>query len=142
NRNFVPRWIDKFGLNDKITFTGKITMDRLISLYSKTQIALSPSLYEGFGFPAAEAMACELPVIAASGGALPEVIGEHMKTGYLVPPRDPQALADAIDFLIENPKLREKMGKEARKRVLHTFTWENAGREMEAVYREAIDAHS
>jgi len=142
NRNFVPRWIDKFGLNDKITFTGKITMDRLISLYSKTQIALSPSLYEGFGFPAAEAMACELPVIAATGGALPEVIGEHMKTGYLVPPRDPQALADAIDFLIENPKLREKMGKEARKRVLHTFTWENAGREMEAVYREAIDAHS
>ena len=142
NRNFVPRWIDKFGLNDRITFTGKITLERLVELYSKTQIALSPSLYEGFGFPAAEAMACELPVIAASGGALPEVVGEHMKTGYLVPPRDPQALAHAIDFLIDNPELRVKMGKEARKRVLNTFTWENAAREMEAVYREAIDAHS
>lgn len=141
NRNYVPRWIDKFNLNEQITFTGKIPLDKLVQLYAQTQIALCPSLYEGFGFPAAEAMACELPVIASTGGALPEVVGQHMKTGILVPPRDPYALAEAIDFLIENPDIRNRIGKAARQRVLKTFTWENAARQMVNVYQEAIDAY-
>ena len=141
NRNYVPKWIDKFNLNDRITFTGKIPLDKLVQLYAQTQIALCPSLYEGFGFPAAEAMACELPVIAATGGALPEVVGQHMKTGILVPPRDPYALAEAIDYLIEHPQVRERIGKAARERVLKTFTWENAAKQMVKVYQEAIDAH-
>ena len=141
NRNYVPKWIDKFNLNDRITFTGKIPLDKLVKLYAQTQIALCPSLYEGFGFPAAEAMACELPVIAATGGALPEVVGQHMKTGILVPPRDPYALAEAIDYLIEHPQVRDRIGKAARERVLKTFTWENAAKQMVKVYQEAIDAH-
>ncbi|MGQ9842780.1 MAG: glycosyltransferase family 4 protein [Spirochaetota bacterium] len=141
NRNYVPKWIDKFNLNDRITFTGKIPLDKLVQLYAQTQIALCPSLYEGFGFPAAEAMACKLPVIAATGGALPEVVGQHMKTGILVPPRDPYALAEAIDYLIEHPQLRERIGKAARDRVLKTFTWENAAKQMVTVYQEAIDAY-
>ena len=141
NRNYVPKWIDKFNLNDRITFTGKIPLDKLVKLYAQTQIALCPSLYEGFGFPAAEAMACELPVIAATGGALPEVVGQHMKTGILVPPRDPYALAEAIDYLIEHPQVRDRIGKAARERVLKTFTWENAAKQMVKVYQEAIDAY-
>ncbi|MCX8124504.1 MAG: glycosyltransferase family 4 protein [Spirochaetes bacterium] len=141
NRNYVPKWIDKFDLNDRITFTGKIPLDKLVKLYAETQIALCPSLYEGFGFPAAEAMACELPVIAATGGALPEVVGQHMKTGILVPPRDPYALAQAIDYLIDHPEVRLRIGKAARQRVLKTFTWENAAKEMVKVYQEAIDAY-
>jgi len=141
NRKYVPKWIDRFGINDRVTFTGKIPIEKLIRLYSETEIAVSPSLYEGFGFPAAEAMACELPVIAATGGALPEVVGEHMKTGYLVPPRDAQALATAIDYLIENPRIREEMGKRARKRVLEMFTWENAAKEMVQEYEEVIHAY-
>ncbi len=141
NRNYVPRWIDKFGIQDRVTFTGKIPIEKLVELYSETEIAVCPSLYEGFGFPAAEAMACEVPVIAATGGALPEVVGEHMKTGYLVPPRDPEALAAGIDFLMDDPKLRVKMGKAARKRVLEKFTWENAAKEMVSVYEEVIRAN-
>ncbi len=142
NRNYMPRWIYKFGIHDRVTFTGKIPLEKLVELYSQTEIAVCPSLYEGFGFPAAEAMACEVPVIAATGGALPEVVGEHMKTGYLVPPRDPEALANAIDFLLDNPKLRKDMGKAARARVLKKFTWENAAREMVDVYGEVIRAYS
>jgi len=80
-------------------------------------------------------------VIASTGGALPEVVGQHMKTGILVPPRDPYALAEAIDFLIENPDIRNRIGKAARQRVLKTFTWENAARQMVNVYQEAIDAY-
>jgi len=141
NRRFVPHWIDKFGINDRITFTGKITTERLVELYSEHEIAVSPSIYEGFGFPAAEAMACELPVIASDGGALPEVVGEHLKTAYVVPTRDPEALAAGIDYLIDNPAKRIAMGKAGRKRVLETFTWENAAKEMVDVYEEVIRAY-
>ena len=141
NRNYVPRWIDKFDLNGSVKFTGKIPMDRLIQLYSETEIAVCPSLYEGFGFPAAEAMACELPVISSTGGALPEVVGEHMKTGYFVEPRDSAAIAEGIDYLLENEDVRRRMGKAARKRILSVFTWENAAREMETIYEETINAY-
>ncbi len=141
NRRFVPHWIDKFGINDRVTFMGKITNEKLVELYNRSEIALSPSLYEGFGFPAAEAMACELPVIASTAGALPEVVGEHMETAMVVPPRDPQAIADAIDYLVENPDRRRAIGKAARRRVLETFTWENAAREMVKVYGEVICAY-
>jgi len=141
NRRFVPHWIDKFGINDRITFAGKVTNEKLVELYNRAEIALSPSLYEGFGFPAAEAMACELPVIASTAGALPEVVGGHMETAMVVPPRDPQAIADAIDYLVEHPAKRIEMGRAARKRVLATFTWENAAKEMVKVYQEVIRAY-
>lgn len=141
NRTYVTKWIDNFKLNDRIHFTGKIPGEKLLELYSQNQVAVSPSLYEGFGFPAAEAMACELPLISSDGGALPEVVGEHMKTGYVVKARDPFGLAKAIDYLMDNPEVREKMGKAARKRVRQVFTWENAAREMVKVYQEVIDAY-
>jgi len=141
NRSSVPRLIDKLGLNGRVTFTGKIPIESLIKLYSQNEIAVLPSLYEGFGFPAAEAMACELPVITTTAGALPEVVGEHMKTGFLVPPRDPAAIAGGIDFLLENPDVRKKMGKDARKRVLEIFTWKNAAGELVKLYDEAINAY-
>ena len=96
---------------------------------------------KGSAFPAAEAMACELPVLTTTAGALPEVVGEHMKTGYLVPPRDAGAIAEGIDFLLDNPDLRKEMGKAARKRVLEIFTWENAAHELVTMYEEVINAH-
>ncbi len=141
NRDHVQRLIKKFNIKDRVTFTGKIPLDTLVKLYSETEVAVCPSLYEGFGFPAAEAMACELPVISTTAGALPEVVGEHMETGYLVPPRDSEALASAIDYMIENPGLREKIGKAARKRILDVFTWGNATKEMVKVYEEVIGAN-
>ena len=140
-RSFVPKWISKFNLNDRIIFTGKISIQELLTLYSQTEIAINPSLYEGFGFPVAEAMACALPVISSTGGALPEVVGEHLQTGYLVPPRDAKALADGIDFLIENPNLRKKMGLAAKERILKTFTWEKAAKLLEKSYQEVINAY-
>lgn len=141
NRNIVPELIDSLGLNKRITFTGKIPLERLIQLYAEHEIAVSPSIYEGFGFPAAEAMACELPVIAARGGALPEVVGDHGDTGYLVPPRDPGALARAMDELLDDREGRIRMAKKARQRVLSIFTWEKAARDLVDIYRKVIDAH-
>jgi glycosyltransferase involved in cell wall biosynthesis len=129
------------GLEHRVSVTGKIEQKELVHLYASSQIAVVPSLYEGFGFPAAEAMACELPVVASTAGALPEVVGRNHEAGILVPPRDPVALALAIGQLLKDPKRCLSMGKAGRQRVLRTFTWERAAEQLVEVYREFIDAH-
>ncbi len=139
-RSFAPLLTEKYNIAHRVHFTGKIEPGELVRLYCEAEIAVVPSLYEGFGFPAAEAMACELPVVSTTAGALPEVVGDD-GAGILVPPRDPSALAQGIRRLFADPALRLNMGKAARQRVLKLFTWENAARQMVDVYREAIDAH-
>ncbi len=140
HRLFAPLLTDSYKIGHRVRFTGKIGPGELVRLYGSAEVAVVPSLYEGFGFPAAEAMACELPVVACNAGALPEVVGDN-GTGVLVPPRDAQALARAVQTLLGSPELRRKMGRAARRRVLELFTWENAARQMVEVYREAVDAH-
>ena len=139
-RSFAPLLTEKYRMNHRVHFTGKIGPGELVHLYCRAEIAVVPSLYEGFGFPAAEAMACELPVVACTAGALPEVVGDD-GAGILVPPRNAQALAQAIKRLLKDPELRQQMGRAARRRVLDLFTWENAARQMVDVYQEVIDAH-
>ncbi len=139
-RSFAPLLTEKYRMNHRVHFTGKIGPGELVRLYCTAEIAVVPSLYEGFGFPAAEAMACELPVVACTAGALPEVVGND-GAGILVPPRNAQALAQAIKRLLKDPELRQQMGRAARRRVLDLFTWENAARKMVDVYQEVIDAH-
>ncbi len=139
-RSFAPLLTGKYGIDHRVHFTGKIGPGELVQRYCSAEIAVVPSLYEGFGFPAAEAMACELPVVACTAGALPEVVGDD-GAGILVPPRDARALAQAIKRLLKDPERRQQMGHAARRRVLDLFTWENAARQMVDVYREVIDAH-
>jgi glycosyltransferase involved in cell wall biosynthesis len=131
---------EKYGIVHRVHFTGKIGPGDLVRLYCSAEIAVVPSLYEGFGFPAAEAMACELPVVCSTAGALPEVVGDD-GAGILVPPRNAPALGQAIHRLLEDPDLRRQMGQAGRRRVTTLFTWKTAARQMVEVYREAIDAH-
>ncbi len=139
-RSFAPMLVEKYKVGRRVFFTGKIGPGDLVRLYGSAEIAVVPSLYEGFGFPAAEAMSCELPVVSSTAGALPEVVGND-GAGILVPARDAPALAKAIRRLLEDPRLRRQMGQAGRRRVVNLFTWENAARQMVEVYREAIDAH-
>jgi glycosyltransferase involved in cell wall biosynthesis len=139
-RSFAPMLVEKYKVGRRVFFTGKIGPGDLVRLYGSAEIAVVPSLYEGFGFPAAEAMSCELPVVSSTAGALPEVVGND-GAGILVPARDGPALAKAIRRLLEDPELRRQMGQAGRRRVVNLFTWENAARQMVEVYREAIDAH-
>jgi glycosyltransferase involved in cell wall biosynthesis len=139
-RSFAPMLVEKYKVGRRVFFTGKIGPGDLVRLYGSSEIAVVPSLYEGFGFPAAEAMSCELPVVSSTAGALPEVVGND-GAGILVPARDGPALAKAIRRLLEDPELRRQMGQAGRRRVVNLFTWENAARQMVEVYREAIDAH-
>ncbi len=134
--------VREHGLEDSVTFTGRISHDELVKQYGASQVAVVPSLYEGFGFPAGEAMACGLPVISSTAGALPEVVGPDGEAGLLVPPGDPVALAAALKRLMQDEELRRRMGVAARRRVETHFNWEQAAKKTVAVYEELVaDAH-
>lgn len=132
--------IKKYGLQDMVSFTGRLTTEELVSHYSAAEVAITPSVYEGFGLPAAEAMACEVPVIATTAGALPEVVSQG-ETGILVPPQDPYALASAIKRFLEDESMRRRMGGEGRRWVEKHFSWPEATRKMLQVYEEVLSRH-
>lgn len=138
----LPGWardaIQRLGIAHQITFTSQVTPDELAACYAQAEVAVFPSLFEGFGLPAAEAMACGLPVVAAHGGGLPEVVGN---SGLVVPTRDPKALAQAIDHLLANPEARAGLGQAARKRAESAFRWETAAQKLAGFYQEMIHAH-
>jgi len=131
----IYKHLKKFGIEDKIEFTGKVTNDELVRHYNESEIAVVPSLYEGFGFPAAEAMSCGVPVISSDGGALPEVVGD---AGIIVPARDGFALADALNGLFSNRKKLKEMGKLGIERVKTHFNWQNSVNQMIDVYSKFI----
>jgi glycosyltransferase involved in cell wall biosynthesis len=83
-------------------------------------------------------MACGVPIIATTGGALPEVVGD---AGVLVPPADVEALRNAILDLLANPEKRHRLGEAGLIRVRNNLTWEKAAKDTVEVYREAMDAH-
>jgi glycosyltransferase involved in cell wall biosynthesis len=134
---YAPRLVQEHGLEDRVTFTGRLEVDELVRRYSVSEIAVTASVYEGFGLPCAEAMSCSTPVIATRAGALPEVVGDD-GAGVLVPPRDPVALAGEMRRLLEDRPLRQRMGEAARKRIEEAFSWEVAAKRTLEVYEEVL----
>jgi glycosyltransferase involved in cell wall biosynthesis len=132
----IKKLVAELGIGDIVCFTGRIKNEEFADYYSKATIAVVPSLYEGFGLPAAEAMACGVPLISTNGGALPEVVGD---AGIIVEPADSVALAKEIIFLLNNADQRKKMAKAGIERVDAIFNWSKAAGDMVDVYREAID---
>ncbi|MBN2398530.1 MAG: glycosyltransferase family 4 protein, partial [Deltaproteobacteria bacterium] len=130
--------VGKLGIRDCVRFTGRIEYEEFASYYARATMAVIPSLYEGFGMPAGEAMACGVPVISTVGGALPEVVGD---AGVLVPTADSGALEEAIVSLLDDPERRRRLGEAGLNRVKGAFTWKHAAQKTVDVYREAIDAH-
>ncbi len=120
----VDKAITRLGLDDIVHCVSGISDDELAQQYGEAEVAVVPSLYEGFSLPAIEAMACGVAVVATTGGALPEVVGTDGETGLLVEPNDPSALALAIGRLLDDPDLREQLGRAGRERILHRFTWQ------------------
>ena len=135
---YPSRLVREYGLAERVNFTGRISSEDLVRRYSAAEVAVVPSLYEGFGFPAAEAMSCQVPVIATRAGALPEVTGEDGEVGMLVPPADADALAAAIKRLLSDELLRKRMGEAGRKRVERNFTWRQAAKKTVEVYQELM----
>ena len=127
------------GIERRVRFLGKLDEEALVDAYASASVAVVPSRYEGFGFPAAEAMACEAPVVAYDTGALPEVIGTDGAAGRLVPAGDEEALATAISCYLDDPLAAARAGAAGRERVLRRFDWDRAARETAALYEETRD---
>ncbi|MDA3897855.1 MAG: glycosyltransferase family 4 protein [Desulfobacteraceae bacterium] len=132
----ILRQIKKLGIGSFVTFTGRISYEEFVRQYAIATVAVIPSVYEGFGLPAGEAMACGVPVISTTGGALPEVVGD---AGILVPPADPEALTKAITDVLNNPDLAAKLSKAGYQRVQNHLTWNAAARKTAEAYRRAIN---
>jgi len=130
----VAAAIERLGLADIVTTIAGVSDEELARLYGEAQVAVVPSLYEGFSLPAIEAMACGVPVVATTGGALPEVVGESGTTGLLVEPNNPDALVAAIRQLLDDPALRTRLGENGRERVIARFTWQVTARGTAACY--------
>lgn len=131
HRKITNRAIDTLGVRSRIIFAGTATDSELVRLYSEASVAVVPSVYEGFGFPAAEAMSCGVPVIASDGGALPEVVGD---AGIVIPARDYAALADAMDMLISDIGLQRRFSIAGIERIKQNFTWHQAAEKLISIY--------
>ena len=135
----IPAVLERLGLEGAVRFVGGIDDEGLVRLYNEVALAVVPSLYEGFSLPAIEAMACGTPLLATTGGALPEVVGTDGTTGMLVPPGDPSALADALLRLLDDDRLRACLGAAGRARVLDRFTWRRTAEGTADEYRALLD---
>jgi glycosyltransferase involved in cell wall biosynthesis len=127
-------WLDRLGLRDKVRFEHDLTGEQMARLFGEATICVTPSLYEGFGLPAAEAMACGSPVVVTDGGALPEVVGD---AGVVVPAGDPAALRDAIAALLDDPERRRALGAAALRRAQAQFSWDRVAAHYEAILEDA-----
>ena len=135
----MDRAIARLGLADVVHCVSGISDEELARRYGEAEVAVVPSLYEGFSLPAIEAMSCGVAVVATTGGALPEVVGNDGETGLLVPPDDPGALAAAIGRLLDDPGLRARLGAAGRRRVVSRFTWQVTAAGTAECYRAMLE---
>jgi glycosyltransferase involved in cell wall biosynthesis len=134
--------VERYSLTDAVRFTGRVSDDELVHHLRRAEVAVVPSLFEGFSLPLVEAMACATPVVATTGGALPEVAGPDGHAALLVPPGDASALAVAIGRGLDDAPLRARLGAAGRERVVRLFTWEATARQTADAYLRAITVHS
>ncbi len=134
---YAPMLIHELALEDRVTFTGRVTTEELVRHYSAAEVAVTASVYEGFGLPCAEAMSCSTPVITTKAGALPEVVDQG-RAGMLVPPENATALAAAIKRVLMDKSVRQKLGEAGRKRIEEAFSWQDAAKKTLEVYKEVV----
>ncbi|HUR95270.1 MAG TPA: glycosyltransferase family 4 protein, partial [Gemmatimonadales bacterium] len=128
---------ESLGVADDVTFLGWVANSDLPPYYRAAAVSVIPSLEEGFGIPAAEAMGCATPVVASDAGGLPEVV-EHGVTGLIVPRGNSAALAEAIGSLLADPSRRAAMGQAGRARALRLFDWDRTAQQFEGIYATAM----
>jgi len=135
------RAIRDLDLADAVEFVTGVTDERIVELYNEAEVAVVPSLYEGFSLPAIEAMSSGVPLIATTGGALPEVVGRDGDTALLVPPADSEALAATLAAALARPaELRATIGAAGRARVEQNFSWRSTAERTVEHYRAVIAA--
>jgi glycosyltransferase involved in cell wall biosynthesis len=135
----TARLLADLALGGKVKFVSGISDEELAELLASAEIAVVPSLYEGFSLPAVEHMASGTPLVASRTGALPEVTGD---AALLVTPGDPEELAAALRSLLDSPAERDRLSAAALERVAERFAWQAVARATVAEYRRAIAARA
>ena len=130
--------INELGLADVVSFVSGVSDERIVELYSEAEAAVVPSLYEGFSLPAIEAMSCAVPLVATTGGAIPEVVGRDGETAFSVPPGDSEALAARIAFVLDNPDAASSVGRAGRQRVIDHWSWRHTAEKTVDEYRARL----
>jgi len=130
--------IDELGIADGVSFVNGISDTELVEVMGSAQVAVVPSLYEGFSLPTAELMACETPLVVSRAGAIPEVVGPDGLCADLVTPGDVGELTHTISELLDDPERRDRMGRAGRRRVLEMFSWRAVARATAEAYERAI----
>jgi len=130
--------IKSYNLEPHIEFVSGVPDERIVELYAEAEMAVVPSLYEGFSLPAIEAMCSGTPLVATDGGALPEVTGADGETVLQCPAGDVDALTAAIARGLDNPELRARIGTAGRQRVLERWTWKRCAEMTVDQYREVL----
>ena len=136
----ASRAISELGLADAVTFVSGVSDRRIVELYAEAELAVVPSLYEGFSLPAIEAMSCGVPLVATTGGALPEVAGKHGETCFLTEPGDAEALASVLQDALDSPEARDRVGRAGRERVVSQWSWRHTAERTVEQYRAVIEA--
>lgn len=130
--------IDKLGLAPYIEFVSGVPDERIVELYAEAELAVVPSLYEGFSLPAIEAMCTATCLVATDGGALPEVTGKDGDTVLACPAGDADALANALRRGLDDAELRARVGAAGRKRVVERWSWRRCAQMTVDQYREVL----
>ena len=134
----TERLIKKLNLEKRVNFFSNLTQADLRKTYCEAELAIIPSLYEGFGFAAIEAMACGIPLISTSGGALPEVIKD---TGIIIPPKNVKEIYNAVNFLFSSPDSAKELAEKGVQRANKKFSWAVIAKKLEKVYFKEIETH-
>jgi len=138
-RDRLERLAERYGIADSVRFTGYVSRERQIYLYQNATAFALPSHYEGLPTVLLEAMACGTPVVATAVGGCPEVIDDGTN-GLLVPAGEPSSIAAALDELLDDAELRDRLGRKARQTILDRYTWEAVTNAFEQEYQAALKA--
>ena len=130
--------IERLGLAPYIDFVSGVSDERIVELYSEAELAVVPSLYEGFSLPAIEAMCSGTPLVATDGGALPEVTGTDGETVFRCTAGDAGSLAHTLARALDQPEARARVGEAGRQRVLERWTWRRCAELTVDQYREVL----
>ncbi|RMH70580.1 MAG: glycosyltransferase family 1 protein [Actinomyces sp.] len=137
----ASRTLSELGLDEVVTFVSGVPEERIVELYAEAELAVVPSLYEGFSLPAIEAMSCGVPLVATTGGALPEVAGTHGETCFLTRPGDSEALASVLRDALDDPAWRDRVGAAGRRRVIEQWSWRHTAERTVEQYRALLAEH-
>lgn len=128
------------GVADRVTFLGHQPYESMKFYYSAADVFVTTPWYEPFGMTPVEAMACGTPVVGSAIGGVKYTVRDG-ETGYLVPPKDPEALARRLAHLLQHPEVMEQFGRRGIERAAKHFTWSKVTERMVAVYEQAIDGY-